>query len=75
MNNQMNQTPNQASSLLREVACRYTRAQRAIEAMVARGLEAMVARSLELLLKALLEDAAANCCLPPPEKKATRTCS
>ena len=33
-----------------------------------------VENSLLLLMKALREDTAANCCLPPPERKETRSC-
>lgn len=35
---------------------------------------AAVENSLLLLMKALREDTAANCCLPPPERKETRSC-
>lgn len=35
---------------------------------------AAVETSLRLLMKALSEDTAANCCLPPPERKDTRSC-
>jgi DNA-binding MarR family transcriptional regulator len=33
-----------------------------------------VENSLLLLMKALREDTAANCCLPPPERKEARSC-
>ena len=35
---------------------------------------AVVENSLLLLMKALREDTAANCCLPPPERKDARSC-
>ncbi len=35
---------------------------------------ATVEDSLLILAKALREDTAANCCLPPPERKATKSC-
>jgi len=33
-----------------------------------------VENSLLLLMKALRDDSAANCCLPPPQAKDTRSC-
>ena len=35
---------------------------------------AVVENSLLLLMKALREDTAANCCLPPPERKDAKSC-
>jgi DNA-binding MarR family transcriptional regulator len=50
-----------------------THAEQLLGTLNARERAAME-NSLLLLIKALREDTAANCCLPPPERKDTKSC-
>jgi DNA-binding MarR family transcriptional regulator len=50
-----------------------THAEQLLGSLSARE-RAAVENSLLLLLKALREDTAANCCLPPPERKDAKPC-
>lgn len=50
-----------------------THAEQLLASLNARE-RAEVENSLRLLMKALQEDTAANCCLPPPERKESKTC-
>ena len=50
-----------------------THAEQLLASMSARE-RAEVENSLMLLMQALQADTAANCCLPPPERKETKSC-